>query len=133
MNDANNVLIAKNNSVFLKGAANIIKPRLVTSAKQRKIFTTSDAIPIELHYYSHLDRTEVKVRSRLHIIVPIDRERQGNLKLRTIMETKLYQEGLCILCNSMLCCKAFGRTTFFYPSIPSPGDGDNLTLPHPAA
>ena len=50
MNDANNVLIAKNNSVFLKGASNVMKPRLVTSAKQRRIITTSDTIPNELHY-----------------------------------------------------------------------------------
>ena len=49
------------------------------------------------------------------------------------METKLYHAGLCILCNSMLCCKEFGRNTcgklFFHSSIPSPGAGDNLTPP----
>ena len=50
------------------------------------------------------------------------------------METKLYQAGLCILCDNMLCCEAFGRNTcgnlIFTP--PSPSRVSETTLPHGA-
>ena len=65
--------------------------------------------------------------------VPNNKERKAIWKIK---ETKLYQAGLCILRNSMLCCKEFGRNTcgklFFLPLHPFPGCWwqPYPTLPH---